>query len=257
MISFSTATLYAWIGAFLWPLTRILGLISAAPVFGHSSVPVTFKIGLGVILAIIVAPNLTHLPDINPASLPGILILIQQFIIGTAMGFVMRLIFMAIDMAGAIIGMTMGLSFASFFDPETAGQTTSISQFLTLLSTLIFLSINGHLILIANLIDSFTTLPIGMWPGNHIFLQMVNWSGIIFRSGVQLSLPVVAALLITNIALGILTRASPQLNLFGIGFPITIGLGYLAIALSLPYLTVPIELVLQHGLEFTQQMVRP
>lgn len=257
MISFSAVTLYAWIGAFLWPLTRILGLISAAPVFGHSSVPITFKIGLGVILAIIVAPNLTHLPEVNPASLPGILILIQQFIIGTAMGFVMRLVFMAIDMAGAIIGMTMGLSFASFFDPETAGQTTSISQFLTLLSTLIFLSINGHLILIANLIDSFTTLPIGLWPGNHIFLQMVNWSGIIFRSGVQLSLPVVAALLITNIALGILTRASPQLNLFVIGFPITIGLGYLAIALSLTYLTVPIELVLQHGLEFTQQMVRP
>ncbi len=257
MITFSTATLYAWIGAFVWPLTRILGLISAAPVFGHSSVPITFKIGLGVVLAIIIAPNLPPLPDINPASLPGLAILIQQFIIGTALGFVMRLVFMAIDMAGAIIGMTMGLSFASFFDAETQGQTTSISQFLTLLATLMFLGINGHLLLIANLADSFNTLPIGMWPGNHLFLQIVNWSGILFRDGVQIALPIVTAVLITNIALGILTRASPQLNLFGIGFPITIGLGYLAIALTLPYLATPMETVLGHGLQFTQRMLRP
>ncbi len=256
MITFSAATLYAWIGAFIWPLTRILGLISAAPVFGHSSVPVTFKIGLGVMLAVIVAPNLPPLPAINPASLPGVLILIQQFIIGTAMGFVMRLIFMAIDMAGAMIGMTMGLSFASFFDPETEGQTTSISQFLTLLATLIFLGINGHLLLIADLVNSFQTLPVGLWPGNHLFLQLANWSGVIFQVGVQLSLPVIAAVLITNIALGILTRASPQLNLFGIGFPLTIGLGYLAIALTLPYLARPMETVLGQGLDFTQALFR-
>uniref|UniRef100_E6QR66 Flagellar biosynthetic protein FliR n=1 Tax=mine drainage metagenome TaxID=410659 RepID=E6QR66_9ZZZZ len=256
MITFTAATLYTWLGAFLWPLTRILGLISTAPVFGHNSVPVMAKIGLGVLLAIIVAPNLTHLPDVNPASLPGILILIQQFIIGTAMGFAMNITFIAVDMAGSIISMTMGLSFASFFDPQAQGQTTVISQFLTLLATLVFLSINGHLVLIKNLIDSFYTLPIGMWPGNHIFLQMVDWSGIIMHAGVQLSLPIIAALLITNIALGILTRAAPQLNLFGIGFPITIGVGFLTLALTLPYLAMPVQKVLQQGLEFTQQIVQ-
>ncbi len=254
MITVSAATLYTWIAAFLWPLTRILGLISVAPLFGHSSTPIPVKIGLGVFLALIVAPNLTHLPDVNPASLPGMLILIQQFIIGTAMGFAMNIVFMAADMAGSMISMTMGLGFASFFDPQTGGQTTSISQLLTLLTTLMFLSINGHLVLIQQLIDSFTTLPIGMWPGNHLFLQMVNWSGIIFSAAIQLSLPVIAALLITNIALGILTRAAPQLNLFGIGFPITIGMGFLAVALSLPYLAMPVQRLLHQGLDFAQHI---
>lgn len=258
MISFTDTALYAWLGSFLWPLSRILGLISVAPVFGHNSVPVTTKIGLAVILALIVAPTLTNIPPVNPASVSGLLILAQQLIIGLAMGFAMRIIFLAVDMAGTITSMTMGLGFASFFDPQTQGQTVSISQFLSMMVTLVFLAINGHLILIEGLVESFSTLPITMGSINPKgYLQIANWGGAIFSAGVQLSMPMVTALLISNIALGILTRSAPQLNLYGIGFPILLGVGLLVLTLVLPYLSGPLQGLIQQGFNVSQKLFQP
>ena len=154
--------------------------------------------------------------------------------------------------------MTMGLSFASFFDPQSQGQSNFISQFMALLATLAFLAVNGHLLLLSVLAHSFSTLPISTSPmGAQIFKQMADWGGIIFSAGVQLSLPMVAALLITNIALGILTRAAPQLNLFGIGFPITLTIGFVVIGLALPYLATPLERLFQQGIEMSGQIVAP
>lgn len=256
MITLTSAELNTWIAALLWPLTRILGLIAVAPVFGNTSVPVRVKIGLGVMLALIVAPTLPVLPATDPMSLPGLLILVQQLIIGLGMGFAMRIIFAAVEMAGTITGMTMGLSFASFFDPQSQGQSNSISQFLVLLATLAFLAVNGHLLLLAALAHSFSTLPISASPlGGQMFRQIADWGGIIFSAGIQLSLPMVAALLITNIALGILSRAAPQLNLFGIGFPVTLTVGFVVIGLALPYLATPLERLFQQGIEMAGQMV--
>lgn len=255
MISFTDTAIYAWLGGFIWPLTRILGLIGAAPVFSHDSIPIASKIGLAVILALIIGPTLTHMPSVNPASPAGILILVQQLIIGLAMGFAMRIVFMAVDMAGTITGMTMGLGFASFFDPQTRGQSVAIGQLLGMLATLIFLAINGHLMLIDGLVQSFTSLPISMtFSGTHGFMQMADWGGTIFSAGVQLAMPMIAALLITNIALGILTRSAPQLNLFGIGFPITLGIGFVVLALALPYLATPLQALIQQGFNFTQRL---
>lgn len=258
MISYTDTTIYTWLGSFLWPLSRILGLISVAPVLGHNTVPITAKIGLGVILALIVAPTLTNIPPVNPASVSGLLILAQQLIIGLAMGFAMRIIFIAVDMAGTITSMTMGLGFASFFDPQTQGQTVAISQFLSMMVTLVFLAINGHLILIEGLVESFTTLPIAMGSINpQGYFQIANWGGAIFSAGVQLSMPMVAALLISNIALGILTRSAPQLNLYGIGFPILLGVGLLVLTLVLPYLAGPLQGLIQQGFNVSQQLFRP
>ncbi len=258
MITFTSAELNTWIAALLWPLTRILGLIAVAPVFGNTSVPVQVKIGIGVMLTLIVAPTLPALPTVDPMSLPGLLILVQQLIIGLGMGFAMRIIFAGVEMAGTITGMTMGLSFASFFDPQSQGQSNFISQFMALFATLAFLAVNGHLLLLSVLAHSFSTLPISTSPmGAQIFKQMADWGGIIFSAGVQLSLPMVAALLITNIALGILTRAAPQLNLFGIGFPITLTIGFVVIGLALPYLTTPLERLFQQGIEMSGQIVAP
>ncbi len=258
MITFTSVELNTWIAALLWPLTRILGLIAVAPVFGNTSVPVQVKIGIGVMLTLIVAPTLPALPTVDPMSLPGLLILVQQLIIGLGMGFAMRIIFAGVEMAGTITGMTMGLSFASFFDPQSQGQSNFISQFMALLATLAFLAVNGHLLLLSVLAHSFSTLPISTSPmGAQIFKQMADWGGIIFSAGVQLSLPMVAALLITNIALGILTRAAPQLNLFGIGFPITLTIGFVVIGLALPYLATPLERLFQQGIEMSGQIVAP
>ncbi|MEQ1668710.1 MAG: flagellar biosynthetic protein FliR [Sulfuriferula sp.] len=257
MLSFTDAQFYGWLGSFIWPLTRILGLISIAPVFGHMSVPATGKIGIAVMLTLIVSPTLTNIPIIDPATPAGILILTQQMIIGLAMGFAMRMVFVAVEMAGAISTQSMGLGFASFYDPQTQGQTGSISQLLTMLATLIFLAINGHLILIETLVNSFSTLPVGLSPNQHGFMQLANWGGLIFSAGVQLAMPMIAALLITNIALGILTRSAPQLNIFGIGFPITLSVGFFVIMLSLPYLTAPIIAFINQSFNFTQRLFLP
>ncbi|HZW14176.1 MAG TPA: flagellar biosynthetic protein FliR [Noviherbaspirillum sp.] len=258
MITLSSAELYSWVAAFVWPLTRILGLIATAPLFGNLSIPVRVKVGLGVMLSIVIAPTVPEVPAIDPMSLAGFLILIQQLVIGLAMGFAMRIVFAAVEMAGEISGLTMGFGFATFFDPQTRGRSSAISQFLALLTLMIFLALNIHLMMLSTLADSFVTMPIAATPvGTGGFRQLTNWGGLIFSAGVQLALPILAALLLTNIALGVLTRAAPQLNLFGIGFPITLGAGLLVLMLMLPYLATPLERLFHEGLGVVRQIGTP
>ena len=257
MITLSSADINMWIAGLLWPLTRILGLLSAAPLFGNSAVPNTVKVMLGVLLAMIVAPTVPALPAADPLSMAGMLILVQEMLIGLAMGFTIRVVFAAVEMAGEISSLTMGLGFATFFDPNTRGRSSAISQFLALVATLGFLSVNAHLVLLSVLVESFTSLPVSATPiYSGGFKQMADWGGRIFSTGVQLSLPIVAALLITNVALGILTRAAPALNLFGIGFPITLGGGLLVIAMVLPYLATPMQNLFLDGIEHARLMPR-
>jgi len=257
MISFTTAELYAWIGGLLWPLTRILGLVAAAPVFGNTGVPMLIKTTLGVTLAAIVAPTLPPVPIVDPTSWAGILILGQELLIGAAMGFAMRLVFAAVEFAGEVASSSMGLSFATFFDPTSAGRSSAVSQFLALVATMAFLAVNAHLVLVEALVESFFTLPISTTPMSlGAPLEMVRWGSRIFSAGLQLSMPIVAALLITNIALAILTRAAPQLNLFGIGFPITLGAGFLVISLTLPYLGTPLQNLFNQGIEAGRRIPR-
>ncbi len=250
MISITSAELQTLIASFLWPLTRIIGVMSVAPLFGNVSVPARVKIGLGILLAMIIAPGVPAVPAMDPMSWAGLLILAQQLVIGLAIGFAMRIVFAGVEMAGEITGMTMGLGFASFFDPQTRGRSSAISQFLALLMLMIYLATNLHLVLLSTMAQSFELLPISSsFVSNAGFLQVASLGGRIFSAGVQLSLPIVAALLITNIALGVLTRAAPQLNIFGIGFPITIGVGFIMIGLVLPYLTNPFIHLIQEGIE--------
>lgn len=256
MITFTSAELNTWIAAFLWPLTRILGLIATAPLFGNLAIPARVKLGLGIMLSIVVAPAVPALPAADPMSFAGLLIVLQQLVIGLAMGFAMRIVFAAVEMAGEICGLTMGFGFATFFDPQTRARSSALSQFLALLTLMLFLALNVHLMMLSTLVESFITIPIAAQPtGTAGFRQLADWGGLIFSSGVQLALPVIAALLITNIALGILTRAAPQLNLFGIGFPVTLAAGFLVIALVLPYLAVPMQKLFTEGNEFMLQML--
>lgn len=250
MITVTSAELHTWIASFLWPLTRIIGVLSVAPLFGNASVPARVKIGLGILLAMIIAPTVPAVPAMDPMSWAGLLILLQQLVIGLAIGFAMRIVFAGIEMAGEITGMTMGLGFATFFDPQTRGRSSAISQFLALLMLMIYISSNLHVVVLSTLAQSFNLLPIsGHLISNAGFWEVASLGGRIFSAGVQLSLPMVAALLIANIALGILTRAAPQLNIFGIGFPITIGVGFIMIGAVLPYLTNPIIHLIQEGIE--------
>jgi flagellar biosynthetic protein FliR len=257
MITLTSVELNAWLAVLLWPLSRVLGLIAASPLFGNTAVPVSVKVSLGVVLAAIMAPALATLPAVDPMSMQGMLILAQEMLIGLGMGFTMRVVFAAIEMAGEVSSLTMGLGFASFFDPNTAGRSSAVSQMLTLIATMAFLAMNAHLVLLETLAESFITMPISATPmSTGAPLALALWGGKIFSTGLQLALPIVAALLITNVALGILTRAAPQLNLFGVGFPITLTVGFLLIGVTLPYLNMPIQNWFNQGIEATRNVGR-
>ena len=246
-----------WIAALLWPLSRILGLISASPLFGNNSFPLSSKVGLSVMLALIIAPTVPALPAADPMSMAGLMIVVQEMLIGLAMGFSMRIVFAAVEMAGEVTSMTMGLGFATVFDPQSRGRSSAVSQFIALLATMAFLAVNGHLVLLEVLAESFTALPISATPvSSSLPLQVARWGSIIFSTGVQLSLPIVAALLITTVALGILTRAAPQLNIFGIGFPISLGVGIIMLGQIIPYLDTPLQNLFNEGMEASRKIVR-
>lgn len=257
MISLTDAQINTWLISFIWPLTRILGLLMVAPVFGHSSVPRRVKIGLGVFIALIVAPTLPPMPDVGLGSWHGLSILIQQLLIGMAIGFIMRIVFAATEAAGEIIGLQMGLGFASFFDAQSAGQTIVLSQFLSLLAALLFLAVNAHLLLLNILVESFKSLPVSPEPlAAAGFYTVAAYGAVIFSIGLQLALPLIAILLMTNLALGILTRSAPQLNIFAIGFPITLGVGLIALNVTLPYFTPQFERMFHNGFEAITTVIR-
>ncbi|EOA05564.1 flagellar biosynthesis protein FliR [Herbaspirillum frisingense GSF30] len=253
MLTFSSQQLYTWVAMFIWPTTRILGLLSIAPPFGSASVPMLVKVLLGIAIGAVLAPDVPVPPAIDPMSMTGLLILLQQLLIGLSMGLAMRVVFAAVEAAGELTSSTMGLSFAAFFDPQSQGRTAVISQVLSLLATMVFLSLNGHLLLLQVMAESFHTLPITGQPiTTEGFHQLVLWGAKVFSMGVQLSLPLLIALLITNFALGILTRAAPQLNLFGIGFSITMLSGFILIAFALPYMLTPLQRLLSDGIEMVR-----
>ena len=249
MISLSSTEINAWIVAFFFPLARILALLVAAPPFNNAGLSTRVRLILGLTIAMAITPALPSAPPVDPASGHGLLILAQQMLIGFAMGFSLRLVFSAVDMAGNMIGTQMGLGFATAYDPQSASQTAVISEFLGMLALLVFLAINGHLMVITTLVESFTVLPIGSgFVNSGSWLNIANAGGIVFSSGLLLALPIVVALLITNIALGVLGRVAPQLNLMAIGFPVTIVLGFVALIVSMSYLSTPLQQLFEFGL---------
>lgn len=257
MISLTDAQLNAWLISFIWPLTRILGLVMVAPVFGHRAVPGRVKIGLGIFIALIAAPALPPMPAVGLGSWHGLFILVQQFLIGVAIGFIMRIVFAAVEAAGEIIGLQMGLGFASFFDPQSAGQTLVLARFFNMLAVLLMLAVNAHLLLLGVLVESFQILPISHEPlAAAGFRNVAAFGTTIFALGLQLALPLIAILLMTNLTLGILTRSAPQLNIFAIGFPITLGVGLIMLDVTLPYFAPQFEQLIASGLEAATSVVQ-
>lgn len=248
MLNISSDILNNWVLGLLLPMTRILGFVSIVPILGHRAIPKRVKIGLALMITLILMPILPNPPPYDIMSVQGIVVIMEQVVIGVAMGFVISIVFSGIELAGQLSGMTMGLGFASFFDPQSRGSTIVISQFFGVLALLVFISIDGHLMVISTLVDSFEIFPIGMQEQSINFKKVAAWGGQIFSIGLQLALPVICALLVTNLALGILTRTAPQLNLFGIGFPITIGVGFLVIFMALPYMATPLKNYIESGI---------
>jgi flagellar biosynthetic protein FliR len=250
VLSVTSAQLDAWLAAFFFPLARVLALLASAPVLNSVAVPQRVRLLAGLAITLGLAPALPPLPSIAPGSGLGLAILAQQILIGLAIGFTMRIVFSAIDVAGELVGLQMGLSFAVFYDPQNSGQTAVLAEFLGLLATLVFLAVNGHLMVMAALAQSFALLPIGAAPfAAEGFAALVRWGAVLFSAGVLLALPLIAALLITNIALGVLTRAAPTLNLFAIGFPVSLLVGFSVLLLALSYMAPVFQSLFERGLD--------
>jgi len=254
VISITSAQLDAWLVAFIWPFTRILGLLAAAPVTGGPQFPARGKIGLALLISLVVAPTLPALPPIDPGSWPGLFLLAHELAIGVALGFLMRLVFSAVELAADLIGLQMGLGFAQFYDVESQSQEPVLGKFFGLAATLVFLAINGHLLLLSILTDTFTTLPVGGGVGANFWKTLASVGGQMLFSALSLALPVIAALLITNLALGVLNRAAPQLNIFAVGFPITLFVGLLAAIFSMSYFLPAFEKLVGNAAEVMLQL---
>lgn len=248
MISVSSAQLDAWLAAFMFPLARVLGLFAAAPIFSNGVLPGRVKLITGLFVTLAIIPALPPMPAVAAGSWIGLAVIAQQTLIGVMLGLSLRITFAAVDMAGQLIGLQMGLSFAVFYDPLNASQSPVVSELFGLLAMLIFLALNGHLLMLSLLAQSFTVLPVALTPlASGSYSTLLAWSATMFTAGVLLSLPLIAALLIANIAMGVLSRVAPQLNLFAVGFPVTIVAGFVVILISLPYFGSALERLFEQG----------
>ena len=257
VFSVTSDQLGAWIVAFLWPFVRMLALISTAPIFSEKPVPRTVKVGLAVLLAIAIAPTLGPMPSVPLVSAGGFWILIQQVLIGAAMGFSMRMVFAMVQAAGEYAGLQMGLSFAAFFDPSSGGNTMVLSRLLNVMAMLIFLAVDGHLVLVETLAESFHLLPIADAPlaASGWFL-LVSAGSQIFSGGLMLALPLIAILLTLNLAMGILNRVSPQFSIFSVGFPITLLAGMGMLLLLMQYIGPFLEPRFAAGFTFAHEFLQ-
>lgn len=232
---FTTTQLSAWIGDFLWPLMRVGMMLSIAPIFGGRLVSARFRVVLAVLVTAVLVPVIPASPLVDPLSGAGVLITLQQLLIGLVLGFMLQMVFAALMIGGQTIALGMGLGFASMVDPQNGITVPVIGQYYVTIATLLFLVLNGHLMLISVLSESFHTMPVAIdGLTRQSFWDVVLWGSRMFAGGLLIAIPAVTALLLTNIAFGVITRAAPQLNIFGVGFPLTLTFGFIIMFVTLP-----------------------
>jgi flagellar biosynthetic protein FliR len=225
-LALNAADVSVWVGRMWWPALRISGFVLTAPAASEMVVPGRVKIVLTLALAFLLAPLVQVPAGLSIFSAAGMLAAVLELLIGVSIGMVVQLAFEALVFAGQSISLTMGLGFATLVDPQRGAQVPVLGQMFMIFGTLTYLSINGHLMLLGALAESFHSLPIGAHIGQDFLMSVVMWGARVFDTGLLIALPAVIALVIVNLALGVVTRAAPQLNLFGIGFTITMLSGF-------------------------------
>lgn len=241
MVTFTEAQLMSWVTPIFWPFLRTLALFASAPIFSSRSVPMRTKIGLAFVIAVCIQPALPAQEMVSLNSSDALGAVLQQIAVGVAIGLTVRIVFAAVEMAGEIIGLQMGLNFAGFFDPTTNSQTSSVGRFFGNMAMLLFIVLGGHIMLIQALAASFTTFPVG---GQALeaarSLRLYELGAVIFQYGLWIALPMIGMLLFVNVVMGIVSRIAPQMNVFAIGFPLTLSVGLIGIALTVPLLDRPV-----------------
>jgi len=253
VITFNEAQLLQWLSPLLWPFLRILALFTTLPIFSQRAVTGRLRVGLAFFIALCAQASLPAMPVVPLDSPLAFMLVIQQVLIGMTIGFAVRIVFAAVEFAGELMGLQMGLNFASFFDPMQGGQATATSRFFGTLVAWLFICINGHLLVIAAVVQSFQAFPVAPEPFAFLrALQPQVWGAELFRLGVWIALPMVAMLLFVNLLLGVISRVASQMNIFAIGFPITLSVGLTGMLLTLPMMQMPFTMALERMLSLFQ-----
>jgi len=253
---FTEQQILNWMGDIIWPFLRISALFVSIPVFSGRLVPARIKVAGSLFIAVMTIPLLPQGPTIDVFSYAGLLTALQQLLIGLLMGLALQIVFSAVIFGGQGIAYSMGLGFASMVDPVSGVTVPVVSQFYLVLTTLLFLAVGGHLVMIELLIDSFQTFPIGPEGfGSNDIWTVLAWSGRIFSSGLLMAFPAMAALMLVNMAFGVVTRAAPQLNIFAVGFPVTLVMGSLLMWLTIPSVMNDFTVLLNETLLLIQQLL--
>lgn len=238
------------IDIFILILTRISGVIVISPVFGSRNIPMQAKIGLSATLAIIIF-NVKKMPiyQFPDNLLPFILTIVNEFIIGLVIGFAAQLIFAGIQLAGEIIDMQMGFGIVNVIDPVFGTQVPLIGNFKYLVALMIYLATNSHYILINALFQSYDIIPIfGFKYHGSLTDTVLNLFIGMFVIALQICIPIVGAIFVVQVALGILARTVPQMNVFIVGMPINILIGFIIIILILPFYSMFLEVIFNQNL---------
>lgn len=233
MLELTDAQISGWVAQFMLPLFRVAGMLMVMPVIGTQLVPTRIRLYLALAICVVLVPNLPPMPHVEAINLRSFMLIAEQVIIGVMFGLCLQLFFQVFILAGQIIAIQMGLGFASMVDPSSGVSVPVLGQFMLMLVTLLFLAMNGHLVALEILAESFAAFPAGQSVFVGHFWELAGRLSWVLGAGLLLTLPAVTALLIINLAFGVMTRAAPQLNIFSIGFPLTLALGLVIFWISL------------------------
>jgi flagellar biosynthesis protein FliR len=250
VVSISETQLMSWVSPILWPFLRVLAVFTAAPVFSSRAFPLRAKIGLAFLVALAAQASMPEQPVIDLNGPLALGVAIQQVGIGLAIGFTVRLVFAAFELAGQVVGFQMGLGFAAFFDPASSAQSSAMGRFYANMAALLFLAVNGHLMVIVAVVNSFAAFPVdqNILEGLST-LKLQTLGAELFASALWIALPVIALLMFANLALGIVSRVAPQMNIYAIGFPVTLAVGLVGVAATLPLLEQPFSTLMEQMME--------
>ncbi len=255
MIELSGAAVTQWVASYMWVLFRVGSVLMTMPVFGTQLLPMRIRLYLALMITLLIVPQAPAVPSIDVFSLATWVIIGERILIGAAMGFMLQLLFQIHVLAGQIVAMQMGLGFASMNDPAMGISVAVVGQVFTMLVTLLFLILNGHLVVIEVLAESFNTLPIGETLTRADYYTLVLRFSWVLAAALLIALPAVTALLIVNLSFGVMMRAAPQLNIFSIGFPLTLVFGLFILWVVLGNVGAQYQLLAADALTWLREMV--
>ena len=238
-----------------WSFIRILAVFSAAPIFSSRGFPVRARILLAFLVALSAQASL---PDMSASTLnsdEAFGILIQQVALGLALGFVVRLIFSCVEFTGELVGAQMGLNYATFFDPTMGASASATSRFYAYIGSLVFVAVNGHLVVLLAVVRSFEVFPVDASSSASLAqLNLYSLGAELFATGLWMALPMLGMLMFANMVLGVISRIAPQMNVFAIGFPVTLTVGLIGMLATLPMMEGPMLALLERTIDvFTRR----